>query len=675
MMRPRPLGLLLLLVTLVVFLPTTFNQFINYDDGIYVVDNPFVNQGLTWLGIKWAFAGAHASNWHPLTWLSHMLDCDLFRLSPAGPHLVNSLFHAANTALVFTLILRFTNPAARIGEPELKPANLWLAAFVAALFAWHPLHVESVAWVAERKDVLSTFFSLLALLSYLQYARGRSGLDGCGNGETNLVSQTGRQYAFTLIWFVLALLSKPMPVTLPVVMLILDFWPLKRWCPEPGRLKVAGLLLFEKLPFFILSAVVCVITVFAQHHAESTFANISPATRLENALTAYTGYLGKMIWPQGLVILYPYQPDISHTLLAESVLILIGISVLAWLERKANPYLLTGWLWFLVTLVPVIGLIQVGAQSMADRYTYFPSIGIFLAAAFSMQALADRFVFLTKWLAGGAVVVLVACLVLTECQLVYWHDSETLFRHAIAVEDGDVARLNLGSALQDKNELKEAMTQFLVAWRLHPDSTLANFNVAGILATQGKFELAAAFYERAAKENTWNLLVFENYGRDLVTLKRYNEAAKAFARAIEIDPQAAGPHFLLARLYLKLGRDLEAIPELDKAMELEPQNLQMVLFAASVLASCDDPQVRNGKRAKELARYAVELTQGQQAAPLDALAMSSAELGQFPDAVLTEVQAIQAAKAANQQDGLDLLQKHLESYQKNQPWRESFKAN
>ena len=674
-MRPRPLGLLLLLVTLVVFLPTTFNQFINYDDGTYVVANPFVNQGLTWLGFKWAFAAAHASNWHPLTWLSHMLDCDLFHLNPAGPHLVNSLFHAANAALVFTLILRFANPAAGVGEPELKPAKLWLAAFVAALFAWHPLHVESVAWVAERKDVLSTFFSLLALLSYLQYARGRSGLDGSGEGETDRVSQAGRHYAFTLIWFVLALLSKPMPVTLPVVMLILDFWPLRRWGAEPGGLKTAGFLLLEKLPFFIFSAVVCVITVFAQHHAESTFANIPPGTRLENALIGYTGYLGKMIWPQDLVILYPYRADIPHTLLAESALILTGISVLAWLERKANPYLLAGWLWFLVTLLPVIGLIQVGAQSMADRYTYFPSIGIFLAAAFSMQALADRFVFLAKWLAGGAIVVLIACLVLTERQLVYWHDSERLFRHAVAVDDSDVARLNLGAALQDKNELKEAMTQFLVAWRLHPDSTLANFNVAGILATQGKFELSAAFYERAAKANTWNLLVFENYGRDLVTLKRYDEAGKAFARAIEIDPQAAGPHFLLARLYLKLGRDLEAIPELDKAMALEPQNLQMVLFTASVLASCDDPRARNGKRAKELARYAVELTQGQEAAPLDALAMSSAELGQFPDAVLTEVQAIQAAKAANQQDGLDLLQKHLESYQKNQPWRESFKAN
>ena len=340
-----------------------------------------------------------------------------------------------------------------------------------------------------------------------------------------------------------------------------------------------------------------------------------------------------------------------------------------------NPFLLTGWLWFLITLLPVIGLIQVGAQSMADRYTYFPLIGIFLAAAFSMQALAQRFAFLIKWLAGAAVIVLVACVCLTEQQLEYWHDSEALFRHAIEVEDSEVARLNLGAALQDKNEINEAMTQFIVAWRLHPDSVLANFNVAGILASQGKLELSALYYERASRQDTWMPVVFENYGRDLVTLKRYDEAGKAFAKAIQIEPQAATPHFLMARLLLKQGHDQEALTELNKAMELEPQNLQTVVYAASVLASSDHPQTRNGKKAKELAGNAVERTHDQQAAALDVLAMSCAELGRFPDAVLIEQQAIKVANASGQQDGLDILQKHLEFYQKDQPWRESFKTN
>jgi tetratricopeptide (TPR) repeat protein len=672
MMRPRPFGLLLLLVTLLVFLQTTFFQFINYDDEIYVLNNPFVNQGLSWLGFKWAFAAAHASNWHPLTWLSHMLDCNLFRLNPAGPHLVNSLFHAANAALVFALVLRLTNPPAG-HVPGRNPENFWPAALVAALFAWHPLHVESVAWVAERKDVLSTFFSLLTLLSYAKYAYSRSLPDPGGDGKT--ASKTGRDYFLTLIWFVLALLSKPMPVTLPVLMLILDFWPLNRMATGKDWFRSIRDLLVEKLPFFLLSGALCVITVLAQHRAESTFASISLQIRLENALTAYIGYLGKMMWPLHLTILYPYSVSISQTLIVESALLVAGISALAWLERRANPYLLSGWLWFLVTLLPVIGLIQVGSQSMADRYTYFPLIGIFLAASFSLQTLAKRFAFLTSWLVVTVVASLVACVILTERQLSYWHDSETLFRHAIAVEDSEVARLNLGAALQDKNEIPEAMTQFLVAWRWHPDSVLANFNVAGILASQGNLELSAAFYGRAARGNTWNVAVFENYGRDLVSLKRYSDAEKAFAQATKIDPLAARPHFLMARLFLKQGRDPEAVVELDKAIALEPQNLEMILFAVSVLASSDNPQTRDGKKANALAGHAVEVTHGQQAAALDSLAMSCAELGRFSDAVQIEEQAISMAKAAKQQDGIDLLKKRLGYYQKNQPWRESFKSN
>ncbi len=672
-MRPRPLGLLLLLVTLLVFLPTTLYQFINYDDEIYVVNNPFVNQGLSWLGFKWAFAAAHAANWHPLTWLSHMLDCDLFRLNPAGPHLVNSLFHAANTALLFALILRLTNPPSAVPQPGQSPKNIWLAAFVAALFGWHPLHVESVAWVAERKDVLSTFFSLLTLLTYAQYAHACSRGISHGNGAEGL--SVRRDYGLSLVWFVLALLSKPMPVTLPVVLLLLDYWPLNRFASGPDRYRIIRALVLEKLPFFVLSGALCVITVLAQHHAESSFASIPLGVRLENALTAYTGYLGKMLWPRHLAILYPYNDSISHAFVCESFLILAGISVIAWLERHANPYLIVGWFWFLVTLLPVIGLIQVGAQSMADRYTYFPSIGIFIAVGFVGQTLGKRFGFLARWLALGAVAGLVACILLTERQLTYWHDSETLFRHAIEVEDSEVARLNLGSALQSKNEIPEAMTQFMVAWRLHPDSVLANLNVAVILASQGKPELAAAFDARAASRDQWNAQVFINFGRDLASLNRFDEAAKAFAQASRIDPQAARPHFLMARLLLKQGRDPEALAELDQAMALEPQNLEMIVFTANVLASSDNPKTRNGIKANALAGHAVEVTHSQQAAALDVLAMSCAELGHFSDAVLIEQQAIKAANAANQEDGLNLLQKHLKCYQKNQPWRESFQTN
>jgi tetratricopeptide (TPR) repeat protein len=326
-------------------------------------------------------------------------------------------------------------------------------------------------------------------------------------------------------------------------------------------------------------------------------------------------------------------------------------------------------------LIPVIGLVQVGSQSMADRYTYFPLIGLFLAGAFAVRDLITRFPASKQWLVPASVFGLVACVFLTERQLTYWRDSESLFGHAIEVEDSEVARINFGSALQDKNELDEAMTQFLIAWRMHPDSMQADLSLGGILADQGKYELSAVYYQRAAAQNPWKAGFYENYGRLLITLKRNAEAEQAFSKAIQIDPAAATPHCLKAPLLLKEGRDQEALNELEKALELEPQNLETVILAATVMASCDDPKIRDGTRAKALARSAVETTHGQQAAALDVLAMSSAELGRFPDALLIEQQAIKVASTSNQQDGLDLLQKHLAAYQKGQPWRESFRTN
>ncbi|HEY4416703.1 MAG TPA: hypothetical protein VGO57_13515, partial [Verrucomicrobiae bacterium] len=372
MFRPRSIGLLLAFLTLLVYLPVTSNQFTNFDDPDYVTQNPIVNQGLSWTGFKWAFAGAHAANWHPLTWLSHMLDCDIFRLNPAGHHLINALFHSVNTALVFALLFRLTQ-------------KLWPSAFVAALFAWHPLHVESVAWVAERKDVLSTFFTLLTLMSYANYVQKKMGDSSAGSRGFTF------DYILALLFFALALLSKAMPVTLPVVMFLLDFWPLKRWSFDWRQIKTAGWLLVEKIPFLAFSLAVCVITILAQHHAESSLANMPMSLRLENVVTAYASYLGKMIWPMDLAVFYPYPAHIARTWLLESAAFLTGISLLAWLERKNNPCLLVGWLWFLVTLLPVIGIMQVGGQAMADRYSYFPLIGIFLAISFSLPALAERF--------------------------------------------------------------------------------------------------------------------------------------------------------------------------------------------------------------------------------------------------------------------------------------------
>ncbi len=551
-MRSRAFGLLLLFATLLIFLPASFDQFVNFDDPEYVSQNPIVSQGLSWYGLKWAFASAHAANWHPLTWLSHMLDCDLFLLNPAGHHLVNILFHAANTALLFGLILRLTNPLPIDNEPAREPLNIWPAAFAAALFAWHPLHVESVAWISERKDVLSTFFSLLSLLCYAHYARGRTQAKAGPNPDS--AQGIKRDYVLALVCFALALLSKSMPVTLPLVMLLLDFWPLNRCVVGRERVAVARQLVVEKLPFFVCSGLSCAITILSQNHAESSFSNIPIGLRLENVVTAYVAYLGKMIWPLHLGAFYPYHPKVPMVFVVESALLLGAISWLTWLKRHSSPYLLVGWLWFLITLIPVIGLIQVGSQSIADRYTYFPLVGIFLAAGFALQALARHFPGMERSLVAVSVAALIACVFLTERQLGYWTNSEALFRHAIEVEDSATARIDLGSTLEENNESEKALTQFLIAWRFEPANPMADINIGGILALKGNLELSAVYFEHAAQQNPWNYLFYENYGRELVTLKRYPEAAKAFSKGIEIDPQVATAAFFAGPAFVK-GRE------------------------------------------------------------------------------------------------------------------------
>jgi protein O-mannosyl-transferase len=659
MFRPRPVGMALALVTLLVYLPATSCLFINLDDPRYVTANPIVQNGLTWTGVKWAFTGMHVSNWHPLTWLSHMADCDLFRLNPAGPHLVNILFHSVNAGLLFALLFRLTN-------------KLWPCAFVAALFAWHPLHVESVAWIAERKDVLSTFFALLTLSSYARYAQ----------------ENHRRSFWLALFFYVLALLSKPMPVTLPVVMLLLDYWPLNR--VEGYKLKVADAVnskpstfnfrlstLLEKWPFFLLAAASCVITFLAQRDtAVSSLTQVPFGYRLENSVTAYAAYLWKMVWPMDLSVFYPLHPLIAWQLVAESAIILSGISVIVWRVRKGSPWLIVGWLWYLVTLLPVIGLVQVGTQAMADRYSYFPLIGIFLAVAFSAQALADRFIFLKRWLAVAAVLMLGSCLMLTEVHLRYWHDSETLFTHALEVETSQTAHINLGVAFYEQKRRSEALKQYIMAFELYPagsDTILAYCNAAALLDEAGKLDAAAACYQKAVQLKPRNPDVYDNFGIVLVKLGRFDEAMKAFSAAAQIDATDAHPHFLMGRLMLQQGRDADALMQLHLALQLDPHDLEILLFTIGVLAADENQEVRNGAEAQVLADRAVKLTAGQEPAVLDVQAMALAETGQFDAAVRIQQQAIKLlAATADQKDDIAVMQKHLELYQKQQPWRESF---
>ena len=576
-----------------------------------------------------------------------MTDCALFHLNPGGHHFVNVLFHTANVILLFVLLLRLTGA-------------LWPGAFIAALFAWHPLHVESVAWVSERKDVLSTCFALLALLSYTRFAK-----ENCR-----------RSFWVALILFALGLMSKPMLVTLPFVMILLDYWPLQRIQKEAPETRNIWHCALEKWPFFLLAALSSVVTCWAQkNEAVASLAKVPLELRLENVVMAYTGYLLKAVWPAKLAVFYPLPKQIGWFWAVTAATALMLISAVVWRARKTSPYLLMGWLWFLGTLVPVIGLVQVGDQAMADRYTYFPLVGIFIAVTFLIESWVNRLSLPKFGPAAAATLTLTLCLVLTENQLGYWRDSESLFTHALAVtKDNATAHLNLGAALETKGETNAAFLQYHEALRLNPQSSETDNNIGKLLYEMKKPEEALGYCLEAVQLNPKRASLHNNLGLVFIALGRFDEAMSQFSEAAQLDTGYASPQFQMGRTLLRQGHDIEALPHFHGALQIDPDNYQMLIYTARVLAADENSQVRNGREAFTLADRADKLSGQAQSVSLDTLAMACAEIGRFDEALQMQQQAIDLAHAAGQKEDIAALQQRLQVYKNHQPWRESFQS-
>jgi tetratricopeptide (TPR) repeat protein len=652
--RATLIGLILVLATLAVYWPVGTYEFADFDEQLYVTENPIVQQGITARGLWWALTTTSAGNWHPLTWLSHMLDCQLFGLNAGAHHWTNVVFHAFNTVLLFLVLTRLTGACERSG-------------FVAALFALHPLHVESVAWVAERKDVLSAFFWILAMGAYAGYARKGGVL----------------RYLTVLSLFMLGLMSKAMVVTLPCVLLLLDFWPLKRWTwpraaqsePGPTTSVASNLprLLLEKVPFFALALLSGILTCLAQQRggAIGSFEQFPVSVRLANALVSYVRYLANTICPEGLAVLYPH-PGMPEMWMVLGAIILLGcVSVAVLILTPRCPYLMVGWLWYLGTLLPVIGLVQVGAQSMADRYTYLPLIGVFIMATWGIGDMLSRQAVPRTAIAVASAVVLLCLGFGSAAQVRYWENSITVFTHAIEVTTNNAtAHYNLGQAMSIKGNVAEALPHYTEALRIRPDYDRAHNNLGLSLALLGRLEEATNHYAKALSISPQSTETHFNYGLALASLEDFAGAASQFETLLKLSPDYPQAHMQLASVLSAQHKSREALDHYRAALRVTPDNPTLLNKLAWLLATDPDAGIRNGPEALRLAERACQLTAFKLPLLVGTLAAAHAEAGNFEKAVEVAEQACELAKAAGQPDLLASNQNLLAVYRSGKPHRE-----
>ena len=567
--------LLIIVSILLVYAQVRSHEFINFDDQLYVTDNPIVKAGITWNGIKWAFSFSDRTYWHPLTWLSHMVDCELFGLNPGKHHLVNVFLHIINSILLFLIFMMMTG-------------TLWRSAFVAFLFALHPINVDSVAWIAERKNLLSTLFCMLTIMAYIYYSRRPSFY----------------KYILILFVFTLGLLSKPMLISIPFVLILLDFWPLKRInfdslltreqisiriSNERRAQRIQALKsIIEKIPLLILSLVIIGTSIISfQHHSDVISSNlISTKLRVANAMVSYVTYIGKLIWPRNLTIYYPYPASLPMWEVIGASVFICGVTILAGLYAKKLPYLIVGWLWYLGTLVPVSGLIQVGLwPALAERWVYIPAIGLFMLVAWLIPDLVSEFRFKKLVLSTLAVMVICILMILTWRQTGYWKNDFILFSHALQVnERNSIAYSNLGDYYLNINKPGEAIEYYDKSIKINPYDPLVQNNFAIALLKEGRYEESIKYFKQAIVSYPRDPQLYSGLGMAFAHQNRNTEAIEYFSKSLDIDPSNAEVHFELAYILSEERRFDEAIINFKKVLSINSSHVG-ALFGLSAAYS------------------------------------------------------------------------------------------
>jgi tetratricopeptide (TPR) repeat protein len=651
-------------ITWLVFGQTLRQDFVDYDDNTYVYANPVVPNGVTLRGVAWAFAHSHARNWHPLTTISHMVDCQLYGLNAGGHHFTNVLLHTIAVLSLFLLLRQMTGA-------------LWRSAFVAAVFAIHPLHVESVAWIAERKDVLSGVLFMLTLAAYLRYTR----------------NPTFGRYVVMSILFAFGLMSKPMLVTLPFVLLLLDYWPLSRGqrsasFAEPSADRTSAIqtwskLILEKIPLFVLAAGSSFATMLVQTKALNSFEDLPIRWRVSNALATCVTYIWQMFWPARLAVFYPHPYDqLSLSRVVLAIALSLAITAVAFTLRKQRPYLIVGWLWYLVMLVPVIGIVQVGDQARADRYTYLPQIGLYIALTWAVVDLCARWRYRQPVLTIGSTIMIPALAVCASKQTTWWRNSETLWTHALAVtSNNSVAQTHLGTLLLKRGQLDAAISCFRESLSIRADANdgranrgkgVVHHGLGNAFAQKGLMDAAIVEYKKALQLRPDYANAHYSLGAALLEKGEIDQAIAQCREALVIEPEYAGVHSTLGNALVRKGEVAEAVTHYERSLEIAPQSATTLNNLARVLSACPDASLRNGARAIELAKKAVELSERKNPNPIfvRTLAAAYAEAGRFNDAIDTAQTALRLALAQENSALADELRLDVDLYRMNFPRRD-----